>query len=198
MRPVQSTVEPSLELDVRLELETVYRSHSAAVSRWIRRLWGPSSGESSADAEDLLHEVFLVVQRRLDGFRAESALSTWLYGITVRVVTARRRKDRLRRLLWVRAEPELMADGAEQADSEHDRSEAARVVYTVLDALGERDRTLLILFELEQLPGAQVAEILGMSERNLWVALSRARARFKHGFERRYGDAEPAKGTNHG
>ncbi len=194
---------PSVALDTELgrrpalELDEIYREHSATVSRWVRRLWGPGRASSTVDEEDLLHEVFLVVQRRLDGFRGEAALTTWLYAITVLVVSARRKKERWRRLLWRRAEPELAAAPVEPASAEHGRAEAARIVYSVLDTLNERDRTLLILFELEQLSGSETAAIVGLSEANLWVALSRARARFKRAFERRYGD-QAQEGANHG
>src|SRR5438552_12528463 len=85
------------DLDLHLDLEQLYRRHGERVSRWVKRLWG------ERDAEDVLHEVFMVVQRRLPDFRGDAALTTWLYAITMRVVTARRRKERLRRLLFARA-----------------------------------------------------------------------------------------------
>lgn len=198
MSPLGTTVALSAELDEKLELEAIYREHSAAISKWIRRMWGPASGRALGDEEDLLHEVFLVVQRRLSSFRAESALSTWLYSITVLVVNARRKKERWRSLLWKRAEHELQMTHAPPAQERFGPSEASRVVYSVLDELRERDRTLLILFELEQLPGSEIASILGISEANVWVALTRARGRFKKIFERRYGDAVAAEGASHG
>ena len=68
-------------------------------------------------------------------------------------------------------------------------------VYAVLNALSERDRTLLILFELERLPGAEVAAILNLSEPNVWVALTRARARVRRVFEGRFGDV--VEGASH-
>lgn len=188
------------ELDGKpvLELEAIYREHSALVSKWVRRLWGPN-GAGSVDAEDLLHEVFLVVQRRLSDFRGEAALTTWLYSITVLVVNARRQKERWRRLLWRRAEPELslLHDPTSPATQEDfERAEAARQVYAVLDSLRERDRTLMILFELERLPGSEIASVVGMSERNVWVGVSRARARFKKVFEQRFGAASAVEGAN--
>src|SRR3954463_12451363 len=190
------------ELDGKpvIELEAIYREHSAAVSKWVRRLWGPGAASGSVDAEDLLQEVFLVVQRRLGSFRAEAALTTWLYGITVLVVNARRKKERWRRFLWRRAEPELQLHhdaAASPAQEDFERAEASRLVYSVLNELSERDRTLLILFELERLPGAEIAAILGISEPNVWVGLSRARVRFKKAFQHRYADLETAKGAKH-
>jgi RNA polymerase sigma-70 factor (ECF subfamily) len=197
---VTATLPAELDGKPVPELEAIYREHSAVVSKWVRRLWGPRIRVSSVDTEDLLQEVFLVVQRRIGSFRADATLTTWLYGITILVVNARRRKERWRRLLWQRAEPELQLQqdsGAPGAQEDFERAEASRVVYSVLDGLSERDRTLLISFELEQLPGAEIAMILGMSEPNLWVALTRARARFKKAFERRYGGSNASEGTSH-
>ena len=193
MQQLGAAVTLDGELDGKpvLELDAIYRDHSAVVSKWVRRLWGPGSAGGVVDVEDLLHEVFLVVQRRLSSFRGDSALTTWLYGITVLVVNGRRRKESWRRLLWRRAEPELQLEhdpDVPAVQQDFERAEASRQVYLVLNELSERDRTLLILFELERLPGAEIAMILSISEPNVWVALTRARARFRKVFERRFGD----------
>lgn len=199
MEQVGAAVSLGAELDGRpvLELDAIYREHGATVSKWVRRLWGPGGTSGVVDVEDLLHEVFLVVQRRLSSFRGDSALTTWLYAITVLVVNGRRRKEGWRRLLWRRAEPELKLDHDSEVPvhADFERAEASRLVYAVLNDLSERDRTLLILFELERLPGAEVAAILNLSEPNVWVALTRARARFRRVFEGRFGDV--VEGASH-
>ena len=202
MEQLGATVSLQATLDGSpvLELEAIYREHSAAVSKWVRRMWGPGGVSGSVDAEDLLQEIFLVVQRRLGSFRSEAALTTWLYGITVFVVNGRRKKERWRRVLWRRAEPELQLEHDQAlpaVQQDFERAEASRLVYSVLNELSDRDRTLMILFELERLPGAEVAAVLGISEPNVWVGLTRARARFKKVFERRYGDFETAEGADH-
>lgn len=168
--------------DAELDLDRVYRAHAASVSRWVHRLWG------SRDAEDVVQEIFLVAQRRFREFRADAAVGTWLYSVTVKVVISRRRKERLRRLLWARAEPEI-AEGHAPTPTPlvaAERAEASALVYSVLDHLSERDRTLLILFEMEGLPAETIASILNLSVNAVWVALSRARARFKAQFFRRH------------
>jgi len=46
------------------DLETLYRTHAPTVARWVARLAGPL-----VDVDDLVHEIFLVVRRRLPEFR---------------------------------------------------------------------------------------------------------------------------------
>jgi len=159
-------------------LDGIYREHAAEISRWLKRLTGSEDRER---IQDLLHEVFLVVQRRLPEFRGEAALRTWLYAIATRVVVAHRRKARLRRLLWRSAEPELAQERSTPETPLHvlERQRATALLYGLLERLSERDRTLIILFELEQTPAEQIAQILGMRPANLWVSLHRARRRLK-------------------
>lgn len=165
-----------------VDLDRAYREHAERVSRWVRRLSGVN------DASDAVQEIFETAQRRLASFRHESELTTWLYAITVRVVSARRRKARLRQALFMRALVEFDLD-SEQTETPADslyRRQATRIVYTVLDRLSERDRTLLILFELERLSGAEIAAILGISENNVAVSLHRAKERFRKRLQREF------------
>jgi RNA polymerase sigma-70 factor (ECF subfamily) len=124
----------------------------------------------------------------LPEFRSESSLKTWLYSLTARVVIDRRRKERWRRLLFRRAVPELQVQRGpvETPLVGVERGRAAAMVYAVLDQLSERDRTLLIMYELEGLPIEQVMYVLSISEDNAWVSLHRARARFRKIYARRF------------
>src|SRR6476646_7789087 len=54
--------------------EEVYKAHAGKLFSVACRMLG-----NPADAEDLLQEIFLSAHRKLDGFRGESALGTWLY-----------------------------------------------------------------------------------------------------------------------
>jgi RNA polymerase sigma-70 factor, ECF subfamily len=158
-----------------LDLGEIYRAHAGTVWRWARRLLG-----TERDLEDVLHEVFLVAHRRLPDFDGQARITTWLYAITVRVVQHRRRKDRW--LGWWKSErdgdpPELPARGPTPLEALEQRR-ASELVYRILDSLRERDRTVLILFELEGLSGTEVAAVTGQSLASVWVRLHRARGRF--------------------
>jgi RNA polymerase sigma factor (sigma-70 family) len=172
------------------ELDAMYRAHAAAVSRFLRRIGG------QFDTADLLHEVFLVAQRRHRDFRGDASGRTWLYAIALRVVVARRRKRRLRRLLfWERGEesaPDPLSEHVATPERLLERDEASRQVHAVLEKLSERDRSLILLFELEGMPAGAIAEVVGTSENAVWVGLHRARVRFRTAFLELYGgDVSP-------
>ena len=56
--------------------------------------------------------------------------------------------------------------------------ERTHLFYQLLDELSESQRTTFILFEIEGLSGAQIAEITGTGINTVWVRLSRARRKF--------------------
>jgi RNA polymerase sigma-70 factor, ECF subfamily len=164
----------------RPDLATLYRTHVRDVARWAERLAGPGF-----DLPDVVHEVFEIAQRRLPGFRGDSSLSTWLFGITEKVVRHRRRKDRLRHWLVGSANDaakHVPAPGPSQLE-QLEKKERIERVYRVLDRLPERDRQILILFELEELAGDQIAALLGIKVSNVWLRMHRARERFLRVFQ---------------
>ncbi len=157
------------------EFDAVYETHARTVARWVARLGGPG-----IDVEDVTQEVFMVVSRRLKDFRAASRLSTWLFAITAKVVANDRRKRRLRRW-WFRLVPDAGDDTAALTDSPLEgieRRERRLAFYRALDALNERQRRVLVLFELEELSIAEICELLELAAGNVRVLLHRARAAF--------------------
>jgi RNA polymerase sigma-70 factor (ECF subfamily) len=161
-------------------LSEIYRTYVRDVGRWAERLAGPEF-----DLPDMVHEVFEIVQRRLPSYRGDSSLKTWLYGITEKVVRHRRRKDRLRHWLSGSAKDVakyLPAPGPSQLERLEQKERSVRV-YRVFDRLPERDREILILFELEELPGAEIAALLGIKLENVWLRMHRARERFLKAFQ---------------
>jgi RNA polymerase sigma-70 factor (ECF subfamily) len=169
-----------------LGLDAIYRAEAGRISAWIRRL------DPEGDTEDLLHEVFLVVEKRLSSFRGDSALGTWLHAITARVVSAKRRRRRVRRFLFGREEAGIRAERRAPRTPEElfEGREVGLLLYELLDSLSERDRMLLILHELDGLSGAELAEVAGLSPSGVFVALHRARARLRRAFVARCGEPE--------
>lgn len=154
------------------QLESVYRAHAADVARWAARWVGPS-----VDVDDLVHEVFLVVQRRLPEFRGEAHITTWLYRITVHVVQRHRRRTRVRRWLGLEHAPEPVDPRAGPHDHAESR-QALLQVYAIADRLPENQRRALLMHVMEGLSGAEIAELEGVAVKTVWVWIHRARKRF--------------------
>jgi RNA polymerase sigma-70 factor (ECF subfamily) len=135
----------------------------------------------------MVHEVFMVVQRRLHEFRGDAKITTWLYRITERIVFDRRRKDRKLRWLGLhRAEETGRALNSSTTSPVEsiERQQSVALVYRILDTMDEKYRSVLILFEMESMSGEDVAKLTGMKLATIWVRLRRARAQFLRELER--------------
>src|SRR5262249_24110980 len=74
-----------------LDLGELYDEHADSVAQWAWRLGGPRT-----EIDDIVQEVFLVVQGRLSDYRSTTPFRSWLYGITTRVIADRRKRERRR------------------------------------------------------------------------------------------------------
>src|SRR5687767_14826308 len=73
-------------------LDALVRRHAQLVQRLLTRILGPRQ-----DLEDLVQMTFLETLRALPGFRGESALSTFIAGIAIRVSRRAMRPTQLQR-----------------------------------------------------------------------------------------------------
>src|SRR5258708_35469539 len=71
--------------------EELYRAHSGRIFSLAVRMLGNAS-----DAEDQLQDIFLAAYRKLDSFRGESALGTWLYRLAMNQILDHVRSRRVR------------------------------------------------------------------------------------------------------
>lgn len=153
-----------------VSIEELYRTWSQAVRRWAAHLGG-----SGIDADDIVQQVFIQVQRRIDQLQDPGLLKAWLFKVTQNEVRQARRREKWRRFFGGDAQVE---DVPVAAPSDVERLHATQTVHKVLARLSDKDRTLLALFELEGLSGAEISELTGAKESAVWVQLHRARARF--------------------
>jgi RNA polymerase sigma-70 factor (ECF subfamily) len=146
-------------------LADVYRAHAGFVWRVVRRL-----GVPEAALEDVVHDVFLVVHRRLHEYDGRAAMTTWLFGIARGVAANHRRglQRADRKLAVVPAPVEGIDPEAGVA-----RNQAAEFVRAFLDGLDEERRLLFHLADVEGMKVPEIAEALGL---NLNTAYSRLRA----------------------
>lgn len=158
-------------------LEEVYARHCGFVWRIVRRMGIPEHG-----VEDVMHEVFLVVHRRLPEYDGRVAMTTWLYQLT-RGVVSNHRRSRLReerRLKLVDPKPAPAPDPEVHAG----QGQAAAFVRAFLEQLDPDKREVFELAELEGLPIPEVAELVGVPLNTAYSRLRAARQRFNQAVAR--------------
>ncbi len=153
-----------------LAFADVYRTHFELVWRLARAL-----GVEPGSVDDVVHEVFLVVRRRLDGFAPERSMRAWLAGITRNLVLHHRRAyARHARKLAALPEPEP----ARQPDEALLRADAAAAMHRFLEGLDADKREVFVLMEIERMTAREVEAIVGVNHRTLHTRLRTARLAF--------------------
>ncbi|MDC0720035.1 RNA polymerase sigma factor [Nannocystis bainbridge] len=157
-----------------LDAARLFRDHAEFVANFAIRL-----GVGRPEVDDVVQEVFLVAHRRGGFVPGPARPTTWLAEITLRVVSASRRK--LRRS-WEDADTEAVAAASAQAGSspgeQAEASEALRRVQQALDTLEEGKRAVFILFELEGESCEAIAAGLGIPIGTVYSRLHKARKQF--------------------
>ena len=153
--------------------EAHYRSVLAYCLRRTRR----------SDAHDAAAEVFAIAWRKIDEIPDGDKARTWLYGVAYRVLghqyRGRRRFERLKsRVAGTRAAvpPEPEAVVVRRAQDEQLVVAAAR--------LSRTDREILMLAGWEELPHADIAELLGISVAAVDQRFHRAKQRLAREYTR--------------
>ena len=171
-----------------LQVEQVYEAHFDFVWRSARRL-----GAHDHHIDDVVQEVFVVVQRKLGEFEGRSELRTWLFGITRRIVSAHLRSHARRpraSIEDVREPPDVATPNAE---SRLMAVEDNRLLYALLDELDSDKREVFVLSELEELSGPQIADALGLHLSNVYARIRVARQAFDAALKRYRARSERAR-----
>jgi RNA polymerase sigma-70 factor (ECF subfamily) len=139
-------------------------------SRFISRL----IGSDGPDVDDLVQATFLEAWRSASRFKGRSSASTWILGIAANLARHHIRSERSRcsaLVIVTRAPvvspitPDVQVSGRELV---------ARVA-GALEALPHPLREAFVLCDIEEVPGTEAAQALGVREGTLWRRLHQAR-----------------------
>jgi len=160
--------EPAQEPLFRAWLEE-YRGILAKVGR--------SYADSPAEAQDLRQEMMLQLWISLASFKGQARPSTWIYRVCLNTAMTWLRGDSRRKR---RIEPlgdlgDVAATTASPAEAAASR-DMLEALYAAIRALPQFDRALVLLM-LDGVAYREMAEVTGMTENHVGVALTRARRR---------------------
>jgi RNA polymerase sigma-70 factor (ECF subfamily) len=146
--------------------------HLAAVWRVLRR-----SGVPAADADDAAQKVFLVLSQKLKDIAPGRELS-FLLRTAVLVASVTRRTQRRRREVSDPS-PEERPSSMPTPEREVLQREALCQLDTILSEMDESLRVVFVLYEIEEMTMAAIAETLEIRQGTVASRLRRARERFE-------------------
>ena len=181
-----AAVSTVLELDAAFESKLIedcaegdalawrklHRKYFPVAAAFLRKL-----GVREGDLEDATQDVFLQMYKYLPRFRRQAELSTWLYRLCITQARHTRRRARVTEALL--SIISLMPTSSQLSEPAFSEALAQKRIAQALATLPEGERAVFVLYEMEGLPGKQIAEIVKCPEATVWRRLHYARRTFR-------------------
>ena len=153
-------------------LGLLYRRHGLMVKRAVRR-FAPEI--SAGELDDLVQDVFLKLRRSAPHYKEQSRCRGWIFGIAVQTAQNWRRNGAVRGALLDahNAKPvglSLVADNSPEAAVLN-----RDLIEKTIRSLGEEERRLLVMYEVDGFSAREIGEMTGLSEGAVWTRLHRLR-----------------------
>lgn len=169
--------------DSPLSFEEIYREYGGRILNLAHRMTGQED-----IARDLTQDIFIKVYQRLDSFRGESQVYTWIYRVAVNHILNFLKQQRRRKWLSLLDQPlgdalkeeevsphfwgSIRPENPEQKLEKRQREE---IVWSAIEALPPKYRVPLVLFRYEGLSYLEIAETLELSLSAVETRIHRAR-----------------------
>jgi RNA polymerase sigma-70 factor (ECF subfamily) len=158
--------------------DAIYTQECSYVWNCLRRL-----GVQSRDLEDLVHDCFVVANRRMVDFDPSRPVRPWLYGIALRVASDYRKSARNRREVLSAEPPEAEAQPS-RPDEEMSAGQNRALVMAALDSLAFKNRVIFVMHDINEHTMAEAAEELELPMATLYSRLKVAREQFGSAVQR--------------
>ena len=169
-----------------------YSAFEGLVSRFERKVYALAlklTG-NQADAEEITQDVFLTIFQKLDSFRGESQLSSWIYRVTANAAFMKLRDRRKRGKVELNEKTEAAMSGDELPDAPAtfpsgdwsstaevlmERGELAAKLQDAIAALPDKFKLIFLLKDVQGLSNEEIGDIVNMSVPAVKSRLHRAR-----------------------
>jgi RNA polymerase sigma-70 factor, ECF subfamily len=131
------------------------------------------------DVDDLVQEIFLLLYRKIGGFRSESSFSTWLTRLAINECRRVLRRRRFSRLLFGDEWEQQAPAGEGSALRLLEEEEEHQTLRRALSELPEKLRLVVILRYFEAIPCEEIAAVLDCKVGTVRSRLFHARQRLK-------------------
>lgn len=174
--PSQESIEPIKKPAwVSGEFGAVYEEHSQCIFYLALRLLG-----DPAQAQDATHDVFLKAFRKMDSFRGEAGVRTWLYRITINHCQNLQQSWHARHMFSNADDAVWETAGTVSDDPLRvlETKELGQRIQQSLEKLPEEYRLLLLLVADQELSYEQIGQLTDQSADAVRGKLHRARKTF--------------------
>src|SRR5215471_9414357 len=165
--------------------DELVRTYSASIFHVAYRMLG-----DSAEASDIVQEIFLKVFRNIGGFKGEAALKTWIFKIAFSEILNRLRWWKRRyRFATVSLDDQPNGTGSAHAhclassgpspEQALQSKEQETAIQQALRRLSSEHRSIIVLRDIEGFSYNEIADVLGVSVGTVKSRLARARADLK-------------------
>lgn len=130
----------------------------------------------SAEAEDVVQEVFTEMAKAIKSYRRDSLFSTFLYRIAVNTTYKYIQKNMNRN--ETSEEPEFflqIGDKSSGSESSMIKHEKAQMVNSAMKKISPEKRLVLTLYEVEGVPLKEISEILKQPLQTVWSRINQAK-----------------------
>jgi RNA polymerase sigma-70 factor (ECF subfamily) len=171
----QRAAKPRRERSSAQEVKLAQR-YTELYEQYFEFVWRSARylGEPPATLDDAVQDVFLVAYRRFQDFEARSSPRTWLFAITLRVVSDHRRSRRRKTRLVDSVK--RMFTGTVPTPFDHaSHAERSRALSDALEGLNDDQRAVFVMADIEELSAPEIAAVLRVNLNTVYSRLRTAR-----------------------
>jgi RNA polymerase sigma-70 factor, ECF subfamily len=170
------------------ECERAGTSSSEIIALYSKQISRFAMGYERSDAkrQELAQEMLLAVWQSLKSFKQQCSLRTWIYRVAHNVATTHVQRE-LRSPNLVAIEDESLVDADSRASAENiadpksdvpsnlDAKRQLERLLNLINSLKTPDRQIMLLY-LEDVDAATIADVVGLSARNVATKIHRIKA----------------------
>jgi RNA polymerase sigma-70 factor, ECF subfamily len=137
------------------------------------------------DAEDCAQETFIKIYKALSKFKFQSAFSTWLYRITVNTCKNKMQSKNYKMKKKLVSDENMLylnqssSDHSENPEKKLEMKENIQILRKLIEKLPAKQKTLIILRDIENKSYEEIVEITGMKLGTIKSTLFRTREALK-------------------
>jgi len=129
-------------------------------------------GKSIADKEDLFQEITIQLWKSFSSFEHKSKFSTWLYRVALNTAITQKRKEKRKPGFSSLSGQEMLIPNPKSTKDDDDLA----ALQLAIRQLKKVDRAIIVLY-LEEKSYQEIAEIIGITPKNVGVKIVRIKAK---------------------